>query len=232
MVPYSIEGMVLKVKGYLNRLGKTGLSLDVDDTLVGTKQFWFEQMMALFGNPENLSLEQMSTQYRYCEKVPYWQTPEALAWIEYHRVNNGVQGKLPLIEERVGEKVREVDGLVPICLYLTNRPRTTRAGTKRWLVSHGFPKALLLTRPDNVSLSQGNAWKAAILTALYPQIRGFVDDNPGVVKMLPKDYPGTVFLYGGAHCSRRDVSIVPCHNWAEVCEKVRQTYPFSCSQPG
>ena len=75
-----------------------GLAVDIDETLSWTIGYWVEQMQKEFGNPENLTVTELVKKYRYTQNVPYWQSKEALDWMEYHRNSNEVQEKLPLIE--------------------------------------------------------------------------------------------------------------------------------------
>ena len=55
-----------------------GLALDIDETLSSTNRFWIQTLTEKFGNPENLSCEEIVSMYRYTQNVPFWQTDHAL----------------------------------------------------------------------------------------------------------------------------------------------------------
>ncbi|MEK6938837.1 MAG: hypothetical protein AABX04_07395, partial [Nanoarchaeota archaeon] len=59
-----------------------GLACDLDETCCDTVFYWITKMQKIFGNPENLVAEKMVEKYQYVQNVPYWQTPEAEAWVK------------------------------------------------------------------------------------------------------------------------------------------------------
>src|SRR3712207_157728 len=99
-------------------VGKMGLALDIDETLCKTNAYWIEQMQALFGNPECLSVQEIIDKYRYTQSVPYWQIEAAIKWMEEQRVSNEVQENLPLIEN-ANHIVNKINEVVPILAYIT-----------------------------------------------------------------------------------------------------------------
>lgn len=185
-----------------------GVALDIDETLAWTGKYWLEQMQVLFGNPENLSPEDMFKKYKLCQHVPYYASnPEAMKWMSERRSCDTTQRNLPIIQGSV-EGVASLQKHVTVVAYLTVRPHKLAEGTAWWLKEMGFPEATLVCKPDEVPFEQGNAWKAKVLGTLYPYIRGMVDDNPSVLNSFVPEptasadasvvhgYPGTFFLFG------------------------------------
>lgn len=202
---------------------KQGIVLDIDETLSWTIGYWVEEMQKRFGNPEKLSVEEMVAKYKYAQQVPYWQTSEALEWMKKSREDDKLQENLPLISQ-ANHFARKVDGVIPVVGYLTIRPRTVLAGTIKWLEKHDFPKAEVLARPTEIKSEDGDKWKADALSTLYPQVRGIVDDKLAMAKLLPSDYPGTVFLFGNKKERGLKIRIVSCKDWGEVYMEVKKKY--------
>lgn len=65
-----------------------GIAVDIDETLSWTVGYWVEQMQEKFGNPEKLSIKEMIEKYRYTQNIPYWQSAEALKWIDENVFEN------------------------------------------------------------------------------------------------------------------------------------------------
>jgi len=126
-----------------------GLAVDIDETLSWTIGYWVERLQKLFGNPEGLSVSELIKKYRYTQNVPYWQSAEAIEWMDKHRGSNEVQEELPIIE---GSSVflNKISEVIPISVYLTIRPKKVISGTKSWLDKHNFPKAPVVCCPDEV----------------------------------------------------------------------------------
>ncbi len=204
----------------------SGLALDIDETLSDTNIFWFTKLSELFGNPENLSPREIANKYRYSQRVPYWQTPDALIWMEEARHGNDIQLILPLIEN-ADSVVKRINEIIPIVAYVTARPESVRAGTQSWLSSHDFPAAKLIMKPMDIPTDEGVHWKANLLIEMYPEILGIVDDHPGLLEILPNNYPGSVFLYNYNGEIRNDLSVVACPTWNNVYEAVKQKFGVS-----
>ena len=206
---------ISELKEKIKASHNAGIALDIDETLSWTIGYWVEQMLANFGNPENLTIEQVISKYRYTQNVPYWQTEEALQWMHDHREDNTLQRELPLIENSQ-RCVNEINMTVPIVAYITTRPTSVISGTKDWLNKHSFPNAEIIARPKEVDHSDGNKWKAEVLEELYPVVQGIVDDNPGLVEHLSAEYRGRIYLYNFYGVCRDDLDIVKCSDWTEV----------------
>lgn len=215
-----IEQEIIAFKERLSKEHKSGLVLDIDETLSWTVGFWVKQLQEKFGNPENLSPKEIVKKYKYTQLVPYWQTKEALAWMENARENDALQESVPLIEN-ANHIVQKINEIVPIVGYLTIRPRTVIEGTGKWLNKHDFPQADILARPADLPTTEGNKWKASVLHFLYPQVLGIVDDNPAVVEHLPINYKGTVYLFDSEEAMEDGINVVPCKTWPDVHTQVK-----------
>lgn len=197
---------------------KSGIAVDIDETLSGTAEYWFRQMAKLFGNPEKLSVKKLITKYRYTYNVPYWQTGGALAWLEQQRHSNDLQKILPLIKNS-NHYLNKINKILPIAVYLTTRPDTIVRGTKFWLDKHNFPKAPIIAKPLSWK-ENSNLWKAKTLTKLYPQIIGIIDDNPELVDYLSVNYKGTIFLYDNKSKKRPPLKIICAKTWPILYKKI------------
>ena len=199
---------------------KYGLALDIDETLAWTVGAYVRQMMGLFGNPEALTVKELVDKYKYTQNVPYWQTEEARDWMRKQWANDDFQKDLPLIDGSL-EYVNKINEIIPIVLYLTLRPGTVENGTKHWLEKHGFPKAPIMSRPNDVSRDAGTKWKAHVLAERYPKLIGIIDDYAEIILHLP-DYKGTIFLFD--HEKSDSLNAIPCKDWKTVYLEVKKLY--------
>ncbi len=218
-----VDHIITTFKQNLATSNSKGLVLDIDETLSWTIGYWIEQMQKKFGNPENLSIREMAIKYRYTQNVPYWQTPDALNWMEQARENDKMQESMTLIAD-ANHYVQEISSIIPLVGYLTTRPRTVIEGTRKWLARHNFPKLDVLARPAEVTSEDGDKWKAATLDFLYPQVVGIIDDKLAVANSLPESYQGTFFLYGSSSCKPTLRKIIPCQSWPDVYAQIKTTY--------
>lgn len=202
------------------KIEKTGLAVDIDETLSWTIGHWVAQLQTNFGNPENLSVKEIIEKYRYTQHVPYWQSAEALQWIDDKIHSNEEQKNLPLIED-ADIYLNKINLLIPITAYITVRPESVMSGTKDWLKKHKLPEAPIICRPNDVGHGSGNQWKAGVLKKIYPQVIGIIDDNAKLVKFLEPDYKGVVFLYDHTTIDS-SLNIIPCPNWLHVYEEIKK----------
>jgi hypothetical protein len=201
---------------------KSGIAVDIDETLSWTVGHWFKEMTHLFGNPEKLSIKKLATKYRYTQNVPYWQTKEVLSWIESQKHSNELQKILPLIKN-ANHYLNKIDKIKPVAVYLTTRPENVIKGTKFWLDKHGFPKAPIICRPLNWK-DNSNLWKAGVLLKLYPQILGIIDDNPELLTFLEaKNYQGTVYLYDNKNIKSKNINVTCAKTWQTLYGKVKRS---------
>lgn len=184
------------------------LALDIDETLSDTSLFWFEKILDLFWNPENLTPKEMYIKYHLCQNVPYWQNREDVQdWMHKHREDDDFQLMIPLIEwtEKTYSDIHE--NIIPIVAYITVRPDSIQAGTRKWLETYNFPPAKQIFRPQQLEHGIWNLWKACVLDILSPNIVGIVDDNPNLIKMLPKRYNWHVFLFSHPSISYNHINV-------------------------
>ena len=140
---------IANLKKELQDRGVQSLALDIDETLSYTTKWWFGTMIEKFGNPENLTAEEIYHKYRHSSKIPYWQTDEVKEWLEERRFDDSIQEEFDLIEENANILVQKVHKIVPIFAYITARPLAVGNGTKKWLEKYNFPKAELVQRPND-----------------------------------------------------------------------------------
>ncbi|HLD01637.1 MAG TPA: hypothetical protein VJC10_02055 [Patescibacteria group bacterium] len=218
-----IEQEVRDFKQRLIDEGKSGLGFDLDETVVDTAKYWMKQLQELFGNPEGTTPEQMITKYKYTQHVPYWQTHEALAWMDAAREDNELYKTLPLIEG-ASHVVNQINKIVPVVGYVSVRSRVVAQGTEEWLRTYDFPQVDLLLRPTDVPHHQGTQWKAETLHFLFPQVIGIVDDNRSLAEHLGPHYPGRVFLFDSIEGIEGRTNIIPCPTWNDVYAQVQLFY--------
>lgn len=200
-----------------------GIALDMDETLAATNRFWIQELAKRFGNPDNLSADEIIARYRYTQNIPFWQSAEALAWMEEARNSDEIQTALPLIEN-ANQVVTRLNEIVPIAAYITARPQQVRNGSLEWLAQHGFPTAPLIMRPKDLDYTEGNKWKAELLASLYPSVWAIIDDNEGLLPHLPDDYQGTVFLYDHAESPAKNLNVVAVKKWEDMLSAVSERY--------
>ncbi|MBM3210653.1 hypothetical protein FJZ33_00420 [Candidatus Poribacteria bacterium] len=217
-----MQEIILQIKKDLSNNKLAGLALDIDETLSWTIGYWVERMQKLFGNPENLSVDELIKKYRYTQNVPYWKTKEALEWMKIHQESSEFQENLPPIKN-ANNIVQKINQIIPITLYITTRPEGVIKETKNWLQKHHFPDAEIIARPRNIPYKHGNQWKAMVLEMLYPKIIGIIDDNPGLADALSEEYKGMVYLYDNIFYQRRHVVVIPCKTWTDVLKAVEKT---------
>jgi hypothetical protein len=208
---------IVNLKRKLKAAGIKGLALDVDETLSFTVASFMEKL----GNPEKLTPIEIAKKYKHTDNIPYWQNEEASKIIDQLSVSNEIYKDLSLVEN-ADEMVKDINKIIPIVAYITARPNNVSNETKFWLKKHGFPKAVLITKPQNILRVDGNEWKAKVLEYLYPQVLGIVDDNPGLTKFFSKKYKGTIFLYDHTETERKDINVIPCEDWETVAKKVKE----------
>ena len=145
-----------------NRLKESecqGLVLDIDETLAATNVAWFQRLAALFGQPPDMSVDQLLETYHLAQHVPCWQTAEAADWMAAQRISPEAQDGLPIISGAV-EGVRKLQEITPLVGYLTVRPESVAKNTIAWLKASGFPDLPVVSKPDDLPFQEGNPWKA------------------------------------------------------------------------
>lgn len=203
-----------------------GLAVDIDETLSNTVSYYVEQLQKKFGNPENLSVEEIVKKYKFAQNVPYWQTEEALGLIDKMRQDDTIQEHLYLIENS-NKTLQEINKIIPIVVYLTARPEKISNGTEKFLKKHNFPEAKVIYRPESIPHQEGVTWKARTLEELYPGVIGIIDDNLNFIKKISDEYKGVIFLYNKEYNEERNLNVIPCKTWQDVLENVKKEVEVS-----
>ena len=212
---------IVKLKQDIKKKGLKGLALDIDDTLAISGDYWIKGIQKEFGNPENLSVEEVKQKYRYSYFAPYWNSKKVRLWEKSIRHSHDWHLQIPIINN-ANHIIEQIHQIIPIVAYLTARPKSVLKATQEWLTKHNFPKAPIIYRPKNVKLPISLAWKAKVLEYMHPQILAMVDDHPQLSKDLPSNYKGTLFLYDYHDQSpREDFNVIACKNWPEVLTQIK-----------
>ncbi|MHA1687074.1 MAG: hypothetical protein ACTSYD_11845 [Candidatus Heimdallarchaeaceae archaeon] len=188
-----------------------GLAIDIDETLAQTNLLWARHHLEAYGSPESLSAEDIIKKYRFVKNVPYWQFDAAYRWVEEHINSNESKLEIPVIEESI-----KVMQKIPVACYLTNRPESTKDGTKRWLQKYGFPER------EIISSARGLEWKAQKLAEMFPEVTGIVDDNFDLLTYVPYNYKGRIFLYSHSNHITSKLDVILCPTWADVEKEVQR----------
>jgi len=214
---------VFQLKQALKKKNFRGLALDIDETLSDTILHWIAILQKKYGNPEDLTPQQVITKYRYTQNVPYWQTDEAFKFMQELREDNELQKNLGIFKQ-ADKYVAEINKVVPIVAYITLRPEKVVPGTQHWLDKHHFPKAPIIAMPSYVQYSEGNSWKAEVMEYLYPEVQGIIDDNHKIIKALSKDYRGKIYLYDNPKRFRTKLKLINCRDWPAVITNLKKFY--------
>lgn len=86
--------------------------------------------------------------------------PEYLAWLSYIQSHAALAEDEPI--KGMSTLLRGVAGQQAIVIYLTAREEKYRDVTCAWLTKHGFPKSLLVMRPNGSWLSSAELKRARI----------------------------------------------------------------------
>ena len=176
-------------------LNEIGIACDLDDTVSETLLFWTNRLINKFGKPSHLTTEDIIKKYGYVQYVPFWSGEKVHEYTEKLSKDQNLYKSLKPIKE-AKYYLPKVHQIIPISLYLTARPELIKDISKEWINQiDEFPNAYQMHRPESVEFSDSNLWKANILQEMYPTIQGIIDDNTGLLKYLPKDYPGYIFAY-------------------------------------
>jgi hypothetical protein len=78
-----------------------------------------QEMQKLFGNPEELSVNDMFDKYKLCQNVPYWRdNPAARQWMSERRACHETQRNLAVIDKAV-ECVQALESQCGVKVLLT-----------------------------------------------------------------------------------------------------------------
>lgn len=208
------------LKNYLKDNNITGISLDIDNTLSSTNEFWFNEFTKKFGNPENLDFKSFTKKYEYIEKAPYYQTEEAMNYIYEMTNSHSAYSELTILDNS-SHYVEKLNKIVPIVAYITMRPQVVNKTTQEWLDKHNFPKATLISRPDHFTYHDAIAWKQEVIEELFPNVLGIVDDSQSVATKMSSSYKGKIYLY---NCDKKDfrtdIKVFSCLDWQCVINQI------------
>ncbi len=205
------------------QLIRAGWACDIDNTVSATAEAFFDRMDGLFPRPEGdegLSVSELVRKYVSDDQVPTWQTPEARAASKAIISDPEFYRELPPIAGS-DTVLRRFTEALPFTCFITARPNVVADETRAWLESR-FPTLPLITKPDSVDPSRNNEWKARLLEALYPQVRGIVDDDPRLVEHLSPGYGGTVIIFGASSVEHDHVEAYACLTWKDVERKLEE----------
>lgn len=214
-----MDAEIVAFKKRLKDKGTKGLVIDLDETLSDTIHYWALELAKSFGNPKNLSTEEIVERI-YAQDVPFWKPEEVQKWMIRALQSEEMTEAYPIVEGS-DRAVEKIDRVIPVAGYLTVRETIIRDATRRWIKKHGFPDGPVITRPDKLKTG-GYKWKAEVLAYLYPQVIGTIDDTPDMIEYLPGSYQGTVFLYGNRDYPKSDRNVIPCKTWDDVYRRVAE----------
>lgn len=190
-----------------------GAAFDIDETLSETNEHWSMALIEQFGNPEELTSEEIILKYHYFQR--YWNSPRAHAFMNAMAESSELTLALRVVDGAL-EAVHEVHLRVRGSCYITARPHTAAESTLAWLRLHGFPSAPLITRPPEVLLQEGSRWKAKILRGFFPHVRHVFDDSVPLVEHLGAGYQGRVYLLKAHTAQHPTIDVRPCRTWRDA----------------
>jgi uncharacterized HAD superfamily protein len=206
---------VLELKKELIEKNISGIALDIDETIASTCEFWITQAIIKFGNPTNLTPNEIFKKYKVLQNVPFWNKDELHKYIEY-LINDEKMHSDVLPFEKINSEIDKLHENINIVAYITARPEFLYKITEEWLVKHKFPGASVILKPENISHKDGNKWKARVLEYLYPQVCGIVDDNPKLGKEISDEYKGKIYLLSYETHENEKHNVVACYDWDKV----------------
>lgn len=194
-----------------------GLALDIDNTLSYTTSSVFALLEGYPRSAENAahSIDEMIGKYGHSDKVPEWNTPEVRLVTETALRDPAFYRYLDIIDG-AQEHAWNLSRLTWLSAYITARPHAVRDASAAWL-RDDFPVLPLITKPNGLTSLDNNAWKASLLSSLYPQVSGIVDDDQGLLEELGPSYPGVVLLFGKETLpSNSPPHAYACKEWRDV----------------
>ena len=213
---------------HINEITTAGFACDIDETLSETGIPAFKEMMKQFGNPENLTPQEMMNKYDTLEEVPYWEKEKL------HKKMNEYFGDTKTYlnlgqQTNAAEILREITKTIPLAAYITARKSHLHEASMKWLEKLGFPKAPILMNTAGDMINHRSSWKAELLKHLHPKIIGIIDDDKKLPSKLDPDYKGFLIMFGHNHTPQTNFEIHAAKDWKEVKtifeKKLSQTHP-------
>lgn len=195
------------------------LALDIDDTVIDTKAFWFKSLSAMH-NPEGLSVDEFKRKYKHTSDVPYWQEERYKKFIRECIVNDTLHETLPVILEAKKSLV-QIAKYVEIFLYITVRSNLVLPGTRKCIREGGLPVRTIISYPSGDWEEKPALWKSKILKTLNKCVDGIVDDHPGLPQhAYEQGFDGYIFSYTNGEEVRTHNKAIPCADWSMTERKV------------
>lgn len=200
------------------------LAVDLDETVAATVNYMLEQIFAMFGNEEWLSVDDNVKKYQYAQNIPHTRIEDIKAWINVMKFDNDFHIRLPLLWN-CNEILAQINEIIPIKAYITARPEAVRQWTQTWLDKHWFPQAELIMKPDVLAYSENDQnRKANTLKKLYPEISGIIDDHQWLVSQLAPDYQWTFYLFWHKTVENTPINVIPCTDRNDVLKNIKEEY--------
>lgn len=195
---------------------KKAVTVDVDDTLVGTIFLIIKSALAAgYPNPARLSAEEMYAKYRH-GRIPGWSDGCYTKIMLENEFDRDVEA-LPRAKETL-EAILEYG--IEIACYLTARAEQIRPRTVEMLARLGFPERPVIMRPKNMPYEATHAWKAEILKSMQPEVVAHIDDHPDVASLTRAGFQGKLYVFGLEHSSCEVV--IGCPTWEHVWENIQK----------
>ncbi len=142
------------------------------------------------------------------------------AWLDVSFQTEAHYHNLPLITDVTEAMVRIRAAGADSVGCLTARREILRSITEP-VVHSQLGKVPVIMRPNDMQWDDTYAWKAEILSEVWPWVQGIVEDNPRIIPALEKQgYQGTVWLYRSAPPKTSTIRVVSCANHAAVAESI------------
>jgi hypothetical protein len=160
-----------------------GLAVDVDDTLCETEATCRALMEEEFGLRKDGELADgvvsdavLGEHLRPAQgrgAALDWQSTQAQLWLAQHLNTEDFLLELPLVPgAQTG--LSSISKTIPISLYITSRTTAHQTVTAKWLQTHNFPVAPVITRDPSV---RSPDWKLQFFTQHQLQLEAFIDNE-------------------------------------------------------
>lgn len=200
---------------------KPWLVLDIDNVLSRTTLFWIEELQKKFWNNEWLTAHEIKEKYFYAQRVPYEErkSDEALEIKQERLKSDEVQLSLKQIEWSQESIQKIIEHGTEISCYLSARPESVLESTTERLSKNWYPSRSIFLRPKEVAHGDAGTRKAEFLYK-HKEIIWIVDDDPWLIKHLPSNYHGTVYLFETKEFENPNgIRVEQCDDWEIVTSR-------------
>jgi hypothetical protein len=147
------------------------LAVDIDDTIVDTALHVIRVIHGQFGH--SLSPDDLRFNYKQPGSVPQWQTAPVQKAIK--DIFDSSEFLSQLEPKQAASKIlHQAHKTSPISCYITSRESKHQTATQKWLRTHAFPKAPVITRETNEIRMD---WKLHHLANNFPDVKYLLDDT-------------------------------------------------------